>query len=80
MWQMLREVLKGHYRMSLFTTLVFILAIAYVIFPFDLIPDFIPVLGWLDDAAVIFLLFKALHKETQRYIQFKARIRRNSLN
>ena len=22
---------------------------AYVVFPFDLIPDFIPVIGWIDD-------------------------------
>lgn len=26
--------------------------IAYIIFPFDIIPDAIPVFGWLDDAAV----------------------------
>lgn len=79
LWQMLREVLNGRYRMSLFTTLVVVVSVAYVIFPFDLIPDFIPVVGWLDDGVVIFLLIKALHKETQRYIQYKARERRSSL-
>lgn len=30
-----------------------LLAVAYVVFPFDAIPDVIPVLGWLDDLGVL---------------------------
>jgi uncharacterized membrane protein YkvA (DUF1232 family) len=78
MWQMMREALNGRYRMSLFTTLVFLFTIAYVIFPFDLIPDYIPVIGWIDDGFVVFLLIKQLNKETQRYNRFKASARRSS--
>jgi uncharacterized membrane protein YkvA (DUF1232 family) len=77
LWQMIREVLGGRYRMSFFTTLVVILSLAYVVFPFDLIPDYIPVLGWVDDGFVIFLLLKQLSKETQRYNRHKAAERRN---
>lgn len=42
-------------------------AIAYVLLPFDLIPDFIPVLGQLDDVVIVpilfFLALKTIPKE-----------------
>ncbi|MBI1334298.1 MAG: DUF1232 domain-containing protein [Armatimonadetes bacterium] len=30
------------------------LATAYLLFPFDVLPDFLPVIGWLDDFLVVF--------------------------
>ena len=71
LWQMIREVLSGRYRMSWLTTVVVVVSIAYIIYPFDLIPDFIPVLGWLDDGAVLYLLLWRLVKETHRYNRYK---------
>lgn len=72
MWQMLREVLNGSYKMSFLTMAIVMLSVVYILFPFDFIPDFIPVLGWADDGAVMYLLLKRLVKETQRFNRSKA--------
>jgi uncharacterized membrane protein YkvA (DUF1232 family) len=48
LWRYLRDG-----RVPLWRKLVGVAAVAYFIWPFDLIPDFIPVIGWLDDAGVL---------------------------
>jgi len=46
------------------------LAVAYLLLPFDLIPDFIPVIGQLDDVVIIpVLLYLALLFIPQSIIQ-----------
>ena len=69
---MIRETLSGHYHMSLLTIGIFVFAVTYIIYPNDLIPDHIPVLGWLDDALVVFLLLLRLVAESHRFIRSKA--------
>ena len=69
---MMREVFTGRYRMSLLTTVIVLFAIAYIIFPFDLIPDYLPVIGWVDDGLILYFALRRLVKETQRYSRFKA--------
>lgn len=39
-----------------------VLAILYVLSPIDLIPDAIPVLGWLDDGLVAYVLLQLAFK------------------
>lgn len=78
MWQMIRETLGGRYRMSVITLIIVVMAIIYILFPFDFIPDYIPVLGWIDDGFIFFLLLKVLNKETQRFIRHKAAERRST--
>jgi len=72
LWQMLRETARGHYKMSLLTTAIAVFSIAYIVYPFDLIPDYIPVVGWIDDGVVVYLLLRRLVYETKRYTRFKA--------
>jgi uncharacterized membrane protein YkvA (DUF1232 family) len=42
--------------------LVALLAAVYIISPVDLVPDVIPILGWLDDGVISILLFKLAFK------------------
>lgn len=78
MWQMIREVVKGHYRMSFLTIAVLLLSLAYVVFPFDLIPDHILIFGWTDDMVVLYLSIRRLAAETQRYSRWKAMERKHA--
>lgn len=62
-----REVLMlwhvmAHQSTPLTTKLLCLLAVIYVISPVDLIADFIPVLGWLDDIGVVALLLTIAYK------------------
>lgn len=47
--------------------LTMVAAIIYLISPFDLIPDFVPVAGYIDDAAVIAWLFESLGDELAQF-------------
>ena len=70
-WQMLKDAFKGDYKLSLLTIIALVASFVYIIFPLDILPDFIPVIGWIDDGAVIYFLAKRLLREAERYLQFK---------
>jgi uncharacterized membrane protein YkvA (DUF1232 family) len=48
-------------------------ALAYFILPFDLVPDFVPMLGFADDATALFAAIRAVlpHIKTQHRIDAK---------
>ena len=43
------------------------LALLYVLNPADIVPDFIPGVGYMDDAAVVAFCLKLINKELERY-------------
>ena len=46
-------------------------AVAYLVLPLDLIPDVIPVLGYVDDAAVLGFVIKMFAAEIETYKKWK---------
>ena len=45
--------------------------LAYLALPIDLVPDFIPVAGWMDDAAVLGWIFARCADEFKKYRDIK---------
>lgn len=68
---MFREVFAGTYKMPVMTTLLFIASFFYILSPIDIIPDWILVLGWIDDLLLFSYATKFLDKELGRYQQYK---------
>lgn len=59
-WQFIKQLRLAYYlmldgRVSIPAKLIPLLALIYVIWPIDLIPDLAPLLGQLDDATVVFI-------------------------
>ena len=54
------------------------LAVGYLLLPFDLIPDFIPVIGHLDDAVVVLALVAIAVKIIHEEVFADARIKANA--
>lgn len=69
---MLKDTWKGDYKMTFFSKVSLIGALLYVISPVDFIPDIFPVVGWADDAGVVFLLLGRLVSEAGRYAKMRA--------
>jgi len=54
LYSLIKDYWKGEYRdVSPWSILVFFAAIIYVISPIDIIPDFLPLVGQIDDALIL---------------------------
>ena len=74
--RMFREMYRGTYKASLLTVLALIGTAIYIVVPVDMIPDFIPIAGWIDDGAVFYFLLKRLLYELSRYTMNRSQLKR----
>lgn len=60
-------ITSSNYAITNKTKLIIAGTLAYVVLPIDVIPDFIPIVGWLDDAFVLGLAMSALSEEIDNF-------------
>lgn len=72
LFEMTRDYVSGTYKnVPWFTIATATASLLYFLSPIDLIPDFIPMLGYVDDAMVISLAIKGMQSALREYCQFK---------
>ena len=72
LFNLVRDYASGEYREIPFNIVAAVgAALLYVLSPIDLIPDFIPVIGYLDDAAVIAFCLSLIERDLAAYKVWK---------
>ncbi len=69
LYAMLRD---PEFRLDWGTKAKILFALIYFISPIDFIPDFIPGIGYLDDAVVLMLVIRSLGEAVKRYRQLRS--------
>jgi len=62
------RLMMGDARVPLYVKAVPLLLLLYLATPIDLVPDFIPVVGYLDDVLIVLLAFVLIVKLTPRAV------------
>ena len=63
---------KQYTKVPVASILTLIAAISYFVLPIDVIPDFLPVIGFLDDLGVIGLALGCVKNELDAYMDWRA--------
>ena len=64
----------SEYTVSTRTKLLLAGTIAYVVLPIDIVPDLLPIVGWLDDAFILGYTMNSLSEEITAYKSFKGMV------
>ncbi|MAN59946.1 MAG: hypothetical protein CMC08_08955 [Flavobacteriaceae bacterium] len=72
MMNMLKDVRKGDYpNIPWFTIATIVFAMLYVLNPMDIVPDFVPGIGYIDDVAVLTIGVGWIESDLHRYLDWR---------
>jgi curved DNA-binding protein CbpA len=71
LYALFKDAVKGDYKMHAASVAMIGGGLLYFILPADLIPDFIPLVGYLDDLAVLTTIMNSLKGEINAYRSWK---------
>lgn len=72
LFAMLKDYIKGTYRQVPWQSLIMVTAsLIYFLNPLDMIPDFIPLNGLIDDASVLVFTLRSIKEDITKYKSWK---------
>jgi uncharacterized membrane protein YkvA (DUF1232 family) len=73
MLRLMRAYYRGEYRAVPMTTLLIIVAaLIYLLNPFDLLPDWIPGIGFIDDAFILTLAIRRTREAIEQFLAWES--------
>ena len=70
--RLLKAWRRGDYPVVPWRTIIMAVgALIYFVDPFDLIPDFIPVIGYLDDATVVAFVVESIRRDLDKFLAWE---------
>ena len=70
--RLLRAYAQGEYRTIPWKSLLLVVAaILYFINPIDVIPDLMPLVGLTDDFAVLFMVYKSIGSDVEKFLEWE---------
>lgn len=70
---MAKDAINGRYKIGKINLGIIVATIVYVISPIDAISDIVPVIGWIDDVAIIGFALGRLKSEVIKYQKWTTR-------
>lgn len=65
--RMIQAHRSGEFKVSKKTLGLIVLALVYFVTPLDIIPDFLPLLGFADDLSVLIAVYKSINQEVEEF-------------
>ena len=72
LFSVIKDYASGEYReIPWYSIAAIVFALLYVLSPVDLIPDFIPIIGYIDDALVVAACLGLIDQDLHKYKEWK---------